>query len=317
MATADTNATNSSSPMFWKHLWGWIQAIPRAAILSLIGPSILLLVGYLGWRHYGAKALDSTFYALKQENIHLTNSPPWLKTNVVEEVYQGSGLNRMSLLDDQTAAVVARAFDTHPWIRRTYRVQKMAGGQMMVNVEFREPVAMVHCQTDPDETSGMPTSESFLPVDGEGVLLPTKDFSQGDIANYILVYAKNIRASDHRRVGTPLGDSQIGEAIQLCRLLAPIRNEANILSVYVYPARRLGKGKWSLEIATKGGPRILWGSAPGLEGLDEPTSHLKMKRLLEIVSQRELWTQPEFDLSDSVSMEPPPATGAPRLSRRL
>ncbi len=315
MASSDTQTKPSTSPLFWSHLWRGLQAIPRAAILSLIGPSILLLVGYMGWRYYGAKALDSTFYALKQENVHLTNTPTWLRTNIVEEVYQGSGLGRMSLLDDQTAAVVARAFDAHPWIRKTYRVQKMAGGQLLVNVEYRVPVAMVYCQSEPDETTGNAARESFLPIDSQGVLLPTKDFTQSDVPNYLLIYARNIRAADHRRVGTPMGDSQIEEAVLLCRELQSIRTEANIVGVYVYPSRRAGKAKWALEITTRGGPRIMWGSAPGLEGIGEPHAALKMRRLLEITSNKELWTQPEFDLSESINLEESAAPIIPRLSR--
>lgn len=313
MATAETPSNPSSQPLFWRHLWGWIQAIPRAAMLSMVGPVLLLLIGYLGWRYYGAKALDSTFYAIKPENIHLSNHPTWLKTDIVDEVYHGSGLGKMSLLDDQSAAVIARAFDAHPWIRKTYRVQKMAGGQILVNVEYRAPIAMVHCEAEASDANGA-ARESFLPIDTEGVLLPTKDFSQQDIPNYLLIYAKNIRASDHRRVGTAMGDSQIEEAVQLCRYLAGVKSEANLVAVYVYPSRRAGKAKWTLELATRGGPRITWGSAPGLESLDEPSAQLKMKRLAEITTHKELWSQPEFDLTrpgDTPPSEPPP-----HLSRR-
>lgn len=306
MATADTNATNSTQPMFWKHLWNVFSSIPRAALLSLIGPSVLLLSGYLGWRYYGAKALDSTYYAIKRENIHLTNTPVWLKTDIVQEVYDGSGLSRMSLLDDQSAAVIARAFDAHPWIRKTHRVQKMAGGQIMVNVEYRTPIAMVHCEASIDETSGGKASESFLPVDTDGILLPTKDFSQSDISEYLLIYAKNIRASEYRRVGTPLGDSQIEDAVLLCRLLSPIRSDARLTSVYVYPSRENGVAKWKLEIATRGGPRILWGSAPGRENFGEPSANSKLKRLLEIASTKDLWSKPEIDLSQGVPLTPKP-----------
>ncbi|MFN9604404.1 MAG: hypothetical protein ACK6A7_13295 [Planctomycetota bacterium] len=95
-----------------------------------------------------------------------------------------------------------------------------------------------------------------------------------------------------------------------------MREEANLVAIYVYPTRVAGKAKWMLEVATRGGPRITWGSAPGLEARDEPSSLSKMKRLRDITSQRELWSQPEFDLSrpgDSASDHKPPQ----RLSHRL
>jgi hypothetical protein len=316
MPALETSTDKDSTSFAWKHALGWFQSIPRAAILSLIGPAVLLLVGYFGWRYYGANALDGAFYAVKPENIHLTNTPSWLKTDIVREVFDGSNLGKMSLLDDQTAAVIARAFDAHPWIRKTYRVQKMAGGQILVNVEYRTPIAMVHCESDTPQGNDPGGKENFLPIDAEGFLLPTKDFSQTDIQNYFLIYARNIRASDHRRVGTPLGDSQIDEAVALCRELNSIREEANLVSIYVYPTQSAGKAKWMLELATRGGPRITWGSAPGLESREEPSILWKMKRLKEITSQRELWSQPEFDLShpaESNSENKPPA----RLSHKL
>jgi hypothetical protein len=279
----------------------FLKAIPKAAILSMVGPMALLLAGYLGWRFYGAKALDTTYYALKQENIHISDKPSWLKSDVVSEVFEQSGLGRMSLLDDQTAAVIAKAFDSHPWVKKTHRVHRMAGGQIMINAEFRQPVAMVHCEADPNGGSGGIEQESFLPVDSDGVLLPTKDFSQDDIPNYMLIYAQNIRASDYPRVGMVLADPQITEAILLCRFLGPLRAQglSKLSSVYVYPNANAGKSRWKLELTTKGGPRFMWGSAPTRESNTEPTANTKLKRLVEAIGDTSQWAQAEVDLTVS------------------
>lgn len=277
------------------------KTIPKAAILSMVGPMALLLAGYLGWRFYGAKALDTTYYAIKQENIHISDQPSWLRaevvSNVVAEVYEQRGLGRMSLLDDQTNAVIAKAFDSHPWIKKTHRVHRMAGGQIMINAEFRQPVAMVHCQDDGQP--GTTNQESFLPIDGEGVLLPTKDFSQDDIPNYMLIYAQSIRSSDYPRVGMILADPQIQEAILLCRFLGPLRTQglSKLSSVYVYPNPTGAKSRWKLEMTTKGGPRVMWGSAPTREGNSEPTANTKLKRLIELIGDATQWAQAEVDLS--------------------
>jgi hypothetical protein len=305
-------------------------AIPKAAILSMVGPIALLLTGYLGWRFYGAKALDSTYYALKKENIHISDPPPWLRSDVVAEVFSESGLERMSLLDDQTSAVIAKAFDTHPWVRKTHRVQRMAAGQIMVNLEFRQPIAMVHCLSDVQAQVGGPSGdadnmpdvspaskgvvandaqgeasqdaagqESFLPVDTEGVLLPTKDFSQADIANYLLIYGQNIKAVDYPRVGMVLNDSQVQEAIMLARLIEPLRSsgQMKLSSIYVYPSGASPRSRWKLELTTKGGPRILWGSPPGKEASGEPTANTKLKRLVELARDPKRVGSSEVDLT--------------------
>lgn len=279
------------------------KAIPKAAILSMVGPMALLLAGYLGWRFYGAKALDTAYYAVKQENIHISDRPNWLRTEVlssiVEEVYEQSGLGRMSLLDDQTNAVIAKAFDSHPWIKKTHRVHRMAGGQIMINAEFRQPLAMVHCDAQVDASAGTMDHESFLPVDSEGVLLPTKDFSQEDIPSYMLIYAQNIRASDYPHVGMILADPQVQDAILLCRFLGPVKAQglAKLSSIYVYPNPAGEKSRWKLEITTKDGPRIMWGSAPTREGNTEPTANTKLKRLVDLIGDNVQWAQAEVDLS--------------------
>ncbi|MFM7517008.1 MAG: hypothetical protein ACKO3V_08700 [Pirellula sp.] len=275
------------------------RAIPKAAILSMVGPMALLLAGYLGWRFYGAKALDTTYYALKQENIHFSDRPPWLQSDIVAEVFEQRELGRMSLLDDLTSTVIAREFDAHPWIKKTHRVHRMAGGQIMISAEFRQPVAMVHCDADLDSATGGIGQESFLPVDSEGILLPTKDFSQEDIPNYMLIYAQDIRASDYPRVGMIMADPQISEAILLCRFLGPLRSQglSKLSSVYVYPNTSGGKSRWKLEITTKGGPRIMWGSAPTHESNNEPTANVKLKRLAELIGDSTQWAQSEVDLT--------------------
>lgn len=274
------------------------KAIPKAAILSMVGPMALLLAGYLGWRFYGAKALDTTYYALKQENIHISDKPSWLKSDIVTEVFEQSDLGRMSLLDEQTAAVIAKAFDNHPWVKKTHRVHRMAGGQIMINAEFRQPLAMVHCQAETNASTGSMDQESFLPVDADGVLLPTKDFSQDDIPNYLLIYAQNIRASHYPRVGMILADPQITEAILLCRFLAPLRAQGitKLSSIYVYPNTG-SNSRWKLELTTKGGPRIMWGSAPSHESSTEPTANTKLKRLVDLISDSAKWAQSEVDLT--------------------
>ena len=90
-----------------------LKSIPRSAILSTVGPVALMLTGYLGWRYYGAEALDTKYYALREENIHISDKPVWLRSNVVSEVFQESRLDRMSLLDDQTSAVIAKIGRAH------------------------------------------------------------------------------------------------------------------------------------------------------------------------------------------------------------
>ncbi len=278
----------------------WIRSIPRSAILSMVGPSLLCVMGYFGWLYYGAHNLDMAYYGLKKENIHIPAQPQWLKkTNVLDEVFNGSSLSRLSLLDGKTPEFLARVFDAHPCVRKTHRVEKMAGG-VVVNLEYRIPVAMVHCQSN-DKITGQ-GKEGFLPVDAESVLLNADNFTPSDIPQYITIFASDPAVYTSGNEGRPFGDARVEEAALLCSLLRPIREAVKISQVLVYPSSKVaGKTKWVLEIRTAGsGPSFLWGSSPGKEGLGEALPDAKLKRLIDVASDNKQWTQGLIDLSSSL-----------------
>ena len=293
MASANVDLPPKKEPLFWAHLFGWIRSIPRSALLSMVGPSLLLLIGYFSWLFYGAPHYEKTFYGLAKENVLLTQ-PEWIRSSVTEEVFTVNGLENISIFDNQAAAVIARAFDSHPSIRKTHQVQLVAGGQVLVKAEFRQPVAMVHCE-------GEDGNSSFLPIDKDGVLLPRENFQESDVPKYIWIYASGIRESDNRLEGRRFGDPRIEQAAQLCGFLAPHRENTMIRRVHVYASSQAQKG-WVFELMTasgvdKSGPRIKWGCAIGLEGISEPSANAKLSRLLDAASNASLWSRESLDLT--------------------
>jgi hypothetical protein len=289
---SDIENPAQKEPLFWAHLFGWFRSIPRTALLSMVGPSLLLLLGYFGWYFYGARHVEYSLNGIRKENVLLTQ-PDWIKSSVTDDVFQVSGLEKVSLLDAQAPVVIARAFDAHPTIRRTQRVQLVASGQILVKAEFRLPVAMVHCE-ERDGTS------SFLPVDREGVLLPRDHFTQDDVPRYIWIYAPGVKDSEDRLEGRRFGDPRIEQAAALCAYLQAYRDRAMISRVNVYTVQ--GKPGWRFELITAGGgdrtgPRIYWGCALGQEGITEPAPLTKLTKLLDAASDRTLWSQPSIDLT--------------------
>ena len=271
-------------------MFSWIRSIPRSAILSMVGPSLLCVIGYFGWLYYGAHNLDIAYYGLKKENILITQQPPWLKkTNVLDEVFNGGSLSRLSLLDGKTPEFLARVFDAHPCVFKTHRVEKMAGG-VVVNLEYRIPVAMVSCRCQ--------GKEGFFPVDKESVLLNADNFSETDIPQYITIFPSETALETNGNEGRPFGDPRVAEAAVLCSLLRPLREAVKISQVLVYPSSVAGKAKWVLEIhTTETGPSFVWGSCPGKEGLGEALPETKLKRLIEVASDGKQWKQGRIDLS--------------------
>ena len=310
MASAEVNTANQTQPIFWNHLGNWIRLIPRSALLSMMGPSLLLLIGYFGWRFYGAKSYDAAFYGLRKENLILTQPPVWLKDSIVEQVFHASGLENLSLLDSQTPAVLARTIDQHPAVRKTHRVQPVSGGQIFVSVEYRTPVAMVHCELNDEirevlklrkvelNTSG---DDLFVPIDKDGVLLPESNFSQSDVMNYLWIYADELKFDPDWKHGNKFTDPRIIEAARLCNLLAPYRSQVKAERVVVVQAKVGGKSPYRLAIETASpGPTVVWGEAPELpsmEGSIDPVSRSKISKLLDAASDRNQWSKGTIDLT--------------------
>ncbi|MCY2985926.1 MAG: hypothetical protein NTY15_20045 [Planctomycetota bacterium] len=283
MASVDVNSRSPQQPIFWNHLVSWIRAIPRAAILSMVGPSLLCVIGYFGWLNYGAHNLDMAYYGLKKENIHITPQPPWLKeTKVLDEVFQKNALSRLSLMDVKTPETLVRVFDAHHAVYKTHRVEKMAGG-VMVTIEYRMPVAMVQIPVTDDTGQ---TKAGFFPIDKESVLLASNNFS--DVRQFIFIRASGDSPFTSEREGRPFGDPRIEEAARLCSLLAPLREACKIESVNVYGSMATGKAKWVLEIQTAEPKRgFKWGSCPlpGKEAVGEPPAAVKLERFKAAVSE--------------------------------
>lgn len=296
MASVEVSTMISSQSGILGHLIRWVKAIPRAALLSMIGPSLLLICGYLGWRFYGAKHYDATFYGINKANIEITKQPDWIRTSVVDQVYDENSLGRLSLFDSQTPSIVARAFSAHPVIRKTQRVQPLSGGKVQVSVEYRMPVAMV-CVQPPGDAADQPPK--WHPIDGESYILPTKgNFTEKDVNNYIWILANGIRSDIERYDGRQFEDPQIRDAASLCAVLVHVKDKVQAKVVKVTAAPATERTRWALSIDTHGnGPRILWGSAPGMESTSEPKYDVKLKRLLEIASDRAQWSQELIDLT--------------------
>jgi hypothetical protein len=167
-AEAKLSSEREVASRSWRTLWELLGKIPRVGLLSILGPSVLLIAGYWLWISYGAKHLDRTRYGLRQENILLTAQPPWIRSPVLEEVYRGSDLGRLNVLDRQMSPTVSTAFQMHPWIRKVFRVQKLAGEQVEVLVEYREPLAMVFEEAMAKSSAGWAATRTSLPPGGEG-----------------------------------------------------------------------------------------------------------------------------------------------------
>ncbi len=297
-----------------------LKLVPKTAALSVVGPVALLVFGYMAWTFWGAAVIDKSYYSLRMEQIRITPQPAWIQTDVLKEVFEGSFLKDISVLDRQATASVAQAFDMHPWIKQTHRVTKLDGGVVQVDLEYRKPIALVYLDADSpviktsrnlnhgggqssdlksslqqansDNSSSSirnPSSDSldpyFLAVDHEGVLLPSKAPQSYRVQDFMMIYAKG--ASPTGAYGERFGDPRVHEAVKLCAILFPLRDRLELESIYVYQDRQQpGSAKYLLEVAQKPQDgeqrRFPWGHAPGSESPNEPPIEAKVAKMVQL-----------------------------------
>ena len=252
--------------------------IPGGALLFAVTP--LLILGYFAWRNWGAEHLDVALYAVKIENLVTTPQPTWIRnTQVREEVFKNSGLGQLSVLDPQASATIAHAFESHSWIQRASRVQKLPGGKVTVDIVYRRPIAMVYYDGHANPSSSN-VKVGFFPVDEEGVVLPLADFDESQVRNYFVVIADG--ATPPSEVGMTYSDTRIKQTLLLCRLLDSARAELRLAGITVFRDDRMGgPSPWVMHINTSDNRLINWGHAPGSEAPGEPTAQEKFTNLVK------------------------------------
>ncbi len=272
------------------------RLIHAPAALAILWPAVLFCASYLAWQHWGADRVAAGLYGVDPSLLQINASPDYIREDIVATVYRDTALDELSLLEPQATAKIASAFSLHPWIRRVVSVRKLPGGEVEVLAEFRRPVAMViHRESPPtapmQTTSQLGTGElrasaaggnrgvSFLPVDGEGIVLPTDDFARSETRNYIHIDVPGVTTSQ-KFVGSPYGDRRVEAAARLAAVLADYRDRAQIKSIAIRGELR-GEAVPQLELTTFDGKRLFWGSPPGREREDEAVAAMKMRRLLE------------------------------------
>lgn len=253
----------------------WIASLVAApAVLSILWPAILLVVGYAAWQQWGSHYVAHQFYGVQANVISVTPPPPYVRTDIVEMVYRDAAMDKLSLMDVQACAKVASAFSSHPWVKRVVGVRKLPGGELDVRLEYRQPVAMVHVISRHPEHDGA----GFFAIDGEGVLLPTSDFSRAETEQYLHVVVPG--AYPTGGVGSDFGDSRVQAAAMLAYLLNPYRKDLNLSSIGVHGDLRENPVV-QLEIANSDGGLWFWGSPPGNEVQAEPPAMMKLQNLLQ------------------------------------
>ena len=185
----------------------------------------------------------------------------------------------LSIADPKLPQVIGEKLASMPWVKSVKQVSISYPKQIHIDVEVRQPVAMVQIKT------------GYYPVDEEGILLPPGDFSQKDVATFPLIL--NNETLPQGPAGIFWGDPAIRGAAKLALLLktSPVGSDVSpwkelalkTITMYRSKSPTDGAEEVSYALIADGGTTFLWGLPPGSEQPREPAAQNKLKRLSHFV----------------------------------
>jgi hypothetical protein len=272
-----TRAARTQSRNDWRsilsaplvHLRAANVFVQIAAAVAVIGITVAFSMKL--WQQVQPHVSTRPEYLTPPESIEITAAPEWIHTNIKTEVIRDSGLKEpLSILDERLSTRLTQAFSLHPWVGRVAAVNATYPARIQVDLEYRRPAAMVEVQG------------GLLPIDVDGVLLPTEDFSPQDAQNYPRI--AGIVSGPLGPLGTRWGDPALEAAGKLAPVLQPVWKEFQLHHIQLQPQMTQGQ-KFVLEMVTNERTVFMWGSPPGNEQADERSASEKLARLTILKTQ--------------------------------
>jgi hypothetical protein len=253
----------------------WLAPGRRWLPVTVLLATALVGGGYAVWREFGPRVVASSRFRLSPLDVSITPLPAWIHSDIKTDALRDAGLDSgASILDDDLAERIKKAFALHPWVSSVVRVTKRPPARVEVELVYRQPVCMV------DLPGGV------YPVDAASVVLPRDDFSVSEARRYPRL--SGIATVPAGLVGTPWGDLQVAGGAELANLLANSWDELKLLYINVVDA---GSGDFTYEVfvrptAQQQSPtRIIWGHRPGHEQPGEAAAADKLTRLKQYATE--------------------------------
>ena len=214
-------------------------------------------------------------YIVARDNVAITPQPGWIHSDVRAEVFRGASLDGpLSILDDNLPERISDAFSLHPWVAKVVSVSRKPMARMAVELVYRRPVCMVEVPGEP------------LPVDVEGRLLPSGDFSPVEKSSYLRL--TGIDTVPMGPPGQPWGDGRVVGGAEIAAALGDGWRELKLDRITPVPRLPTAAAdEPTYQLFTRGGTRILWGLAPGSKGPEELPPAEKVARLRRYAADHE------------------------------
>lgn len=245
---------------------GLAQRKAGLGVVLVIG--LAIVAAGIAWQRFGTDVRSGSDYVLTPEHVTLYGQPAWVKADITAEALRDASLDgRLPLDDPELARRLARAFDVHPWVRSVDRVEVVSPAAARVTITCREPVAMVR------------VAGGLLPVDGEGVVLPSDGFTSEEAAQYPVV--AGVSSLPQGPAGAAWGDKAVEEAVAVVSVTLPEWQPLGLVECRC--EGKAEKHRW--QLINTAGVAIAFGSSPGHEALGEPGMAAKIAALQRLAAR--------------------------------
>jgi hypothetical protein len=230
------------------------------------------------WQRGAANIARHPQYLLTADTINITPPPPWIRSNIKEQVIRDAGLASLSVLDDGDTFTrrVKEAFEFHPWVASVEKITKRLPASLDIQLTYRRPIAAVESR----DAGGV----TYLPIDERAIRLP-----EGDLTAAECRYLPRISGVTGRPlVGDAWNDPRVVGGARLASALNDVWQKLRLVEIIaiLQSGPHDDKPIYGFEIITTGGMRVVWGAAPGQEpGPGESPFDQKRQRLLDYATQ--------------------------------
>lgn len=251
----------------------------RRALSKLSGAALLFVAvaagGYAVWQSVRDRVLAAPHYQLTAEQVTITPPPGWIHSDVKGEALREAALDGpLSVVDDGLTQRIHEAFTMHPWVANVERVAKFSPARVEVELVYRRPVCMVQ------------VGDGLFPVDIEGVLLPTGDFSPLEAGRYPRL--AGVRLAAEPVAGLRWHDERVEQAARIAALLAETWDEMKLhhIEPLAVSAGKARPAAPEFALLTRSGARILWGTSPSDDPVAQKAASDKLARLKSYFLER-------------------------------
>ena len=269
----------------------WLLGPGRPLLIAAVVVGVVVGGMTTAWLKLRHRVLASADYRVTAQQLELTPPPSWIHSNVGEEAFHGlAPRGSLSLLADDLVERIGKQVASHPWVAKVVSVEKRHPASVRVEVIYRKPVCMVR------------VNGGLLPVDAEGTLLPSGDFSPTEATRYPRL--EGVEQVPSIPAGSRWTDARVIGGAEIAAVIGDAWGPLGLRSI-VPRTPTVNKGDTRVRVSeptfvlvTRGGRNIIWGYAPGAAMLGELTAPEKFARLQRYAADHDTLEARRSDSSD-------------------